>query len=155
MIVLIVALDPNNGIGKDGKLPWHIKEDLNLFKEKTLNHKIVMGRKTFESIGRVLPKRINLVVTRNSKYKDTLGIIMINDFEDFLKTNENTEELIYIIGGEEIYRQALPYAKRLALSFIKNSYECDTYFPCFNYDDYKEIESLDFELFKYSLLEKK
>lgn len=155
MIILIAALDPKNGIGKDGKLPWHIKEDLNLFKEKTLNHKIVMGRKTFESIGKVLPKRINLVVTRKDLYKDKLDIITIKNFDEFLKMNENTEEIIYIIGGEEIYIQALPYAKRLALSFIKKTYDCDTYFPNFNYDDYKEIESFDYEKFKYSLLEKK
>jgi dihydrofolate reductase len=155
MIVLIAALDPENGIGKDGKLPWHIKDDLNLFKEKTLNHKIVMGRRTFESIGRVLPKRINLVVSRDDKYKNLNDIITINNLEEFLKANENTEELIYIIGGEDIYRQALPYAKRLALSFIKNNYECDTFFPSFNFDEYKEIESLNFEQFKYSLLEKK
>lgn len=155
MIVLIVALDPKNGIGKDGKLPWHIKEDLHLFKEKTLNHKIVMGRKTFESIGKALPKRINLVVSRSDKYEKNKDLVMINDFESFLKTNENTEELVFVIGGEEIYRQALPYAKRLALSFIKDSYECDTYFPSFNIDEYKEIESEEFEQFKYSLLEKK
>lgn len=155
MIVLIAALDPKNGIGKDGKLPWHIKEDLNLFKEKTLNHKIVMGRKTYESIGKALPRRINLVVSRSNKYKNEKDLIMINDFEKFLKENENTEELIYIIGGEEIYKQALPYAKRLSLSFVKDTYDCDTYFPNFDYEAYKEIESVEFEQFKYSLLEKK
>lgn len=155
MIILIAALDPKNGIGRNGSLPWHIKEDLALFKEKTLNHKIVMGRKTFESIGKPLPKRINYVVTRNKDYANQQDIEIISNLDDFLKHYENTEEVIYIIGGSDIYAKAIPYAKRLALSFIKEVYNCDTFFPDYNLNNYKEIESIEFEHFKYSLLEKK
>ena len=155
MIILIAALDPNFGIGINGKLPWSIKEDLALFKEKTLNHTIVMGRKTFESIGKPLPKRNNLVVTRNMTFKHISGIETIRDFNDFLNKNTDTDELIYIIGGAEIYNMALPFAKRLALSFVKKVYNCDTFFPKFDINNYTEIESFDFEQFKYILLEKK
>ncbi len=155
MIILIAALDPNFGIGINGKLPWSIKEDLALFKEKTLNHTIVMGRKTFESIGKPLPKRNNLVVTRNMTFKHISGIETIRDFNNFLNKNTDTDELIYIIGGAEIYNMALPFAKRLALSFVKKVYNCDTFFPKFDINNYTEIESFDFEQFKYILLEKK
>jgi len=155
MIILIAALDPKNGIGVNGTLPWHIKEDLKLFKERTLNHTIVMGRKTFDSIGKPLPKRVNLVVSRNEKYLSVDGIKVINNFNNFLIQNENTEENIYVIGGAEIYKQALPFAHRLALSYVKQEYPCDTFFPEFDFRMYKEIEKLEFDEFTFLLLEKK
>lgn len=154
MITLIVAMDPHNGIGLDGKLPWHIKEDLKLFKEKTLNHKIIMGRKTFESIGKALPKRDNYVVTRNTQLNSLDNINIIHNFNEFLKTYENSDEEIFVIGGAEIYQIALPYAKRLAISRVNKTYTCDTFFPLFNLQKYKEVESKEFDEFKFSLLEK-
>jgi len=154
MITLIVAMDPHNGIGIDGKLPWQIKEDLKLFKERTLNHKVVMGRKTFESIGKPLPNRENIVVTRNQFLSNIEYVRIIHDLESFLSENEKTNEEIFIIGGAEIYQIALPYAKRLAISHINKSYNCDTFFPMFNSNKYKEIESIKFDEFRFSLLEK-
>lgn len=154
MITLIVAMDPHNGIGIDGKLPWHIKEDLKLFKERTLNHKVVMGRKTYESIGKPLPDRENIVVTRNQLISDIENVKVIRNLETFLSENEGTEEEIFIIGGAEIYQAALPYANRLAISHINKSYNCDTFFPMFNSNKYKETESIKFDDFKFSLLEK-
>ena len=139
MITLIVAMDPHNGIGIDGKLPWHIKEDLKLFKDRTINHKVVMGRKTYESIGKALPKRYNFVVTHNNNFKAIDQIEIIHDFESFLIENERSDEEIYIIGGAEIYRLALPYAKRLAISCIKKNYSCDTFFPMFNSNKYNQL----------------
>lgn len=155
MIILIAALDPKNGIGIDGKLPWHIKDDLKLFKVRTLNHTIVMGRKTFESIGKPLPKRNNCVVSRNKSYQAVDGVEFISDFKDFLVKNELTEESIYVIGGAEIYKQALPFAKQLALSMVKQEYSCDTFFPEFDIEQYNEIEKLEFDEFRFLLLEKK
>lgn len=154
MITLIVAMDPHNGIGLDGKLPWHIKEDLKLFKEKTLNHKVVMGRKTFESIGKPLPNRENYIVTRNTQLQSLDNINIIHNFEEFLKINENSDEEIFVIGGAEIYQVALPYAKRIAISKVYENYPCDTFFPLFNSQKYKEVESKEFDEFKFSLLEK-
>jgi len=155
MIILIAALDPNNGIGISGTLPWHIKEDLKLFKERTINHTIVMGRKTFDSIGKPLPKRVNLVVSRNEKYRSVEGIKVINNFNDFLVENEWSDEIIYVIGGADIYKQALPFAHKLALSYVKQEYPCDTFFPEFDIHMYKEIEKLEFDEFIFLLLEKK
>lgn len=155
MIILIAALDPKNGIGINGTLPWHIKDDLKLFKERTLNHTIVMGRKTFESIGKPLPKRVNLVVSRNDTYQSVEGVEVINNFNDFLVKNKNTDEAIYVIGGAEIYKQALPFAHQLALSYVKQEYPCDTFFPEFDIRMYNEIEKLDFNEFTFLLLEKK
>lgn len=154
MITLIVAMDPHNGIGIDGKLPWHIKEDLKLFKERTLNHKIVMGRKTYESIGKPLPNRENIVVTRNQSWSNLDHFRIIHNFEEFLKENSETDEEIFIIGGAEIYQIALPFANRLAISHINKSYDCDTFFPMFNTNKYKEIESIKYDDFRFSLLEK-
>lgn len=154
MITLIVAMDPHNGIGIDGKLPWHIKDDLKLFKERTLNHKVVMGRKTYESIGKPLPNRENIVVTRNQSLPCLDHVRVINNFEDFLNENLSTDEEIFIIGGAEIYQIALPYANRLAISHINKSYNCDTFFPMFNSSKYKEIERIKFDDFRFSLLEK-
>jgi len=154
MITLIVAMDPNNGIGLNGQLPWHIKDDLKLFKEKTLNHKVVMGRKTFESIGRPLPNRENFIVTRNKYISKTENVKIIHDFEDFLKLNENSEEEVFIIGGAEIYQLSLQYANRLAISRVYKEYMCDTFFPLFNMQKYKELESKEFDEFKFTLLEK-
>jgi dihydrofolate reductase len=153
MITLIVAMDPHNGIGKNGKLPWHIKEDLKLFKERTLHHKVVMGRKTYESIGRALPNRENFIVSRTVDSIDE-NIQIIRDFDAFLEEKKDTSENIYIIGGSEIYTKALPYAKRLAISFVKKTYDCDTFFPMFNINRYKVIESQEFDEFKFTLLEK-
>lgn len=155
MIILIAALDPKNGIGVNGTLPWHIKEDLKLFKERTLNHTIVMGRKTFDSIGKPLPKRVNLVVSRSEKYLSVEGVKVINNFKDFLVENECSDEIIYVIGGADIYKQALPFAHKLALSYVKQEYPCDTFFPEFDIRMYKEIEKLEFDEFTFLLLEKK
>lgn len=153
MITLIVAMDAHNGIAFDGKIPWHIKEDLKLFKEKTLNHKIIMGRKTFESIGRVLPQRENYVITHNLDFQ-AKGVKLIHDLELFLKDYTNSEEEIYVIGGAEIYQVSLPYAHRLAISLINKTYTCDTFFPMFNSSQYKIIETQEYDEFKYILLEK-
>ena len=105
MFSIIVAYDENRGIGKDNDLVWHIKDDLNLFKEHTLNKRIVMGRKTFESIGKPLPNRHTLIVSNNKK-EDGENYSFIDDFSTFLKENMNTSEEIMICGGANIYRQA-------------------------------------------------
>ena len=115
MFSIIVAYDENRGIGKDNNLVWHIKDDLKLFKEHTINKRIVMGRKTFESIGNPLPNRHTLIVSNNKK-ENGENYSYIDDFSTFLKENMNTSEEIMICGGANIYRQALPYCKKLCIS---------------------------------------
>ena len=139
MFSIIVAVGKNNEIGKNNKLLWHIPEDLENFKKITLNKKIVMGRKTFESIGRPLPKRENIVLTRNNNYALDNEIKIYNDLETLLSEYGNSEEEIFILGGEQIYKEMLDknMITKLYISFIDfESKEADAYFPKINYDDW-------------------
>lgn len=145
-ITIISAMSENNVIGLDGKLPWHIPEDLKHFRNLTLNNSVIMGRKTFESIGRVLPKRENIVITRQKDfYFDNIKVA--NSLDDAL--NMATKN-IYIIGGEEIYKQSLPIANILEITRIHKNYEGDKFFPKINYDEWNLINKINKE--KYSFL---
>lgn len=128
MISLIVAHDPNRVIGQDNEMPWHIPGDLAYFKEKTMGKAIVMGRKTFESIGRVLPGRKNIIITRNSSYKAE-GADVVTNLPDAVALAKNYHDEVMIIGGEQIFRAILPKADRLYVTFIEQSFEGDTFFP--------------------------
>ena len=139
MFSIIVAIGKNNEIGKNNKLLWHIPEDLENFKKITLNKKVVMGRKTFESIGRPLPKRENIVLTRNNNYALDNEIRIYNDLETLLSEYGNSKEEIFILGGEQIYKEILDknMITKLYISFIDyESKEADAYFPKINYDDW-------------------
>lgn len=139
MFSIIVAIGKNNEIGKNNKLLWHIPEDLENFKKITLNKKIVMGRKTFESIGRPLPRRENIVLTRNNNYALDNEIKIYNDLETLLNEYGNSEEEIFILGGEQIYKEMLAkdVITKLYISFIDfESNEADAYFPEIDYDDW-------------------
>ncbi len=128
-ISVIVAIAENNAIGRDNQLLWHIKDDLQLFKKTTLNHVIIMGRKSFESIGRPLPKRTNVVITRKQNYQPE-GVLVFNSLNDAFRHFEKTEEEIFVIGGGEIYRQTLDDAHVLHISHVHTTIEdADTYFP--------------------------
>ena len=156
MITCIVAMDEQCGIGLNGSLPWHIKEDLIHFKNMTLQHTILMGKKTYLSIGKALPKRRNLVVTHHPELlKDERDVEVVEDLEAYFKENENSEAMIYVIGGANVYAQALPYAKFLAISHIKGIFLCDTFFPHFDDNQYTIIKIEEFEAFVFKLYEKK
>lgn len=130
MISIIAALDQKRGIGKDNKLLWHIPEDLQRFKRLTSGHPVIMGRKTFESIGRVLPNRTNIIVTRNSSFLIPNSII-VNSLEEAIteaKESPGAEE-IFIIGGGQIFQQAFPLALKLYLTVVDGSFDADTFFP--------------------------
>lgn len=140
MISLIAAINKNYVIGKNNKLIWHIPEDLKRFKKITLEKTIIMGRKTFESLPKILPDRKHIVITRNRNYfiSDS-RIVVVHDIEDILKYKACPEE-VFIIGGEKIYSRMLPHCSRLYLTEIMSSESGDTYFPKFNKADYKVIE---------------
>lgn len=140
MISLIVAHDPNRVIGLNNKMPWHIPGDLAYFKEKTMNKAIVMGRKTFESIGRILPGRKNIIVTRNPSYK-VEGAVVVTNLMDAIKMAEDFHEEVMIIGGEQIFREVMSKADRLYVTLIKQSFEGDTYFPTYSSDDWILVET--------------
>lgn len=127
MISIIVAVAQNGVIGADNKLLWHISEDLQRFKRITTGHPVIMGRKTFESLGRPLPNRENVLITRRKDYSPE-GVRIAHSLEEAAGLFPSDEE-VFIIGGGEIYRQALDIADRLYLTIVKHDYEGDTHFP--------------------------
>jgi len=140
MITLIAACDDENAIAKDDITPWSIPEDLKWFKAKTLGHTVVMGRKTFESIGKPLTGRVNIVLSTNHAYKAE-GCICLHSLEDVLaKHNENDE--MFIIGGEQIYRLFLPIAGTIYLTRIEYRFEGNKFFPVLSNDEWKTTNKL-------------
>ncbi|PKM86427.1 MAG: hypothetical protein CVU85_07930 [Firmicutes bacterium HGW-Firmicutes-10] len=154
MITIIVAIGNNYVIGKDGWMPWSIPEDLRHFKEKTLNHTVVMGRKTFEAIGRPLPRRKNLVVTRDPRWHFE-GVEIISDLEKFLHDNQGCTEEIFIAGGAQVYQAALPYADKLIISHIDTEIDGDTFFPKWDRSKFEVTETVDYADFSVKTYEKK
>lgn len=138
MISLIVAHDKNRVIGHKNRMPWHLPGDLKYFKEKTMGKPIIMGRKTFESIGRPLPGRRNIVITRNRDYERE-GIEAASSLDEALKLAGDAEEIM-VIGGEQIFRLALPMADRLYVTQINHTFEGDTYFPEYG-DEWKIVSA--------------
>ena len=127
IVSLIVAIDQDNGIGKDNKLPWHLPADLKHFKTLTTGHTIVMGRKTFDSIGKPLPNRRNIVISRQ-KGLEAEGSEVVQSFPEAFNLCEDENE-IFIIGGAQIFDYAIPLANILYLTIIRHSFEADTFFP--------------------------
>ena len=138
MISISVAVAKNNVIGKDNKLLWHISEDLKRFKMITSNKKMIMGRKTFESLPGILPNREHIVVTRDENFKvDSDKVKIVHDLNLLLEKYSKCEDEIFVIGGAEIYKQLLPYTQKIYLTKIDATFEGDTYFPEINYDEFK------------------
>jgi dihydrofolate reductase len=137
---IIVAMDKNNLIGNNNKMPWYLPSDLNYFKLKTLNHPVVMGRKTFESIGRPLPDRRNIILTRNKTYAQQ-GCEVIHSKEELLNQFKDSSEEVFICGGAEIYKQFLPYSNKLYITRIEEEFEGDTYFPSINLELWEKVSS--------------
>ncbi len=138
-VSIIAAVSQNGVIGKDGGLPWKISADLKRFKEITTGHPVIMGRKTFESIGRPLPGRTNIIVTRDGSYQAE-GCLVVTSLEKALQEAKQAEsEEIFIIGGGEIYTQALPLADTLYLTLINAEVKGDAFFP-----DYSEFKNVAF-----------
>ncbi len=127
MISIIAAIARNGVIGGDNSLLWHISEDLQRFKRITTGHPVVMGRKTFESLGRPLPNRVNVVITRQPDYRAE-GCTVVHSFDEALRSFSPQDE-VFIIGGGDIYRQALPVADRLYITRVGRDYSGDTIFP--------------------------
>ncbi len=154
MISFSVAIDPNKGIGYKNVLPWHIKEELQVFKRNTLFKNIVMGQTTFDNLPGKLKDRYITVVSLDSEYHPE-GVEVYHDLIGFLKEHENDEEEYIICGGASIFRQAYPYAKKAYVSFIKKEYEVDTYFDVFDLNDWEIMEEEDHKEFIYCLLQRK
>lgn len=140
MISLLFAMDRNRVIGKDNDLPWHLPNDLKYFKEKTMGNTIIMGRKTFESFNRPLPKRENVILTKDESYQQQ-GCTIIHDIETILKWNEQEpEKEWFVIGGSVLFEQILEDADRMYVTFIDDSFDGDTFFPAFSEHEWKLVE---------------
>ncbi len=137
-IVLIAAVDINLAIGKKGKIPWDIKEDLKFFRENTENTAIVMGRATYDSIGRPLPNRKNIVMTRSIQGRD--GVVEVSSSQEAINEARSYSEKVNIIGGEYIYKEFLPLATKLLITEIELEVDsADTFFPKWDFKIWKEI----------------
>ncbi len=139
MLSVIVAIANNNVIGKDNTLIWHLPEDLKRFKKLTTGHTIIMGRKTFESLGKILPNRKHVVLTKNKDYKiDNENVEVVYSISDIEKYINDSEEH-FIIGGAKIYSLLFPYANKMYITKINESFEGDVFFPKFDETEWKEI----------------
>lgn len=139
---LIVAMAKNRVIGIDGKIPWHLPNELQLFKRMTMGHPIVMGRKTFESIGRLLPGRTTVIVTRQRDYSAP-GAVIVHSLDAALACCANDPE-IFIIGGGELYRAAMPRADRIYLTVVDSEPAGDTRMPEFDPAQWKIVSTETF-----------
>lgn len=137
IISLIVAVSRNGVIGKKNKLPWHLSSDLKRFKEITMGKPVIMGRKTFESIGKPLPGRLNIILTCKKEFQDN-EVKIAGSVEDALSLVDDHKEVM-IIGGDSVYRQFLPIVSRIYLTLIEAEIEGDSFFPDINQDDWIEI----------------
>jgi dihydrofolate reductase len=135
-VSLVVAMDRQRVIGHQGKLPWHLPEDLKRFKALTMGHSIILGRKTHESIGRLLPGRRSVIVTRQKDYL-VPGALVVHSVDDALAACAREDEA-FVIGGAEIYRQALPSADRIYLTEVQERHPGDTWFPEIDAGDWRE-----------------
>jgi dihydrofolate reductase len=136
-VTIIAALARNRVIGKNNRMPWHLSEDLRRFKAMTLGHPVVMGRKTFESIGKPLPGRDNIVVTRSPVFAAP-GCRVVHSLAEALTAVQGAAE-VYVIGGAEIYALALPLADRLALTEVDAAVDGNAYFPDFDRSAWREL----------------
>ena len=165
-ITLIAAMDDNLGIGKDGRLPWHNKYDLQHFKDYTQGKVCIMGRKTWESLPvKPLPNRDNIILSRCNTNLKTMSLVMYDGYGceiteidtlsiiESIDCNMSSDELV-IIGGASIYEQFMPYATHMVLTHINGDYNCDTFFPEFNSSDWFAYEWKDIENGKIHYMER-
>jgi dihydrofolate reductase len=141
IVSIIVAMDDNRGIGYQNRLPWRLPDDLKRFKRLTMGHHIIMGRKTFESIGKPLPGRTNIVVTYNPNYRPE-GCLVAHSFEKALAlARDRWEEEVFVIGGAELFDEALEIADRVYLTRVHAQVEADVIFPDFDESEWHVIIS--------------
>ncbi|MDO9595426.1 MAG: dihydrofolate reductase [Lutibacter sp.] len=144
MVTIIAAIAANNALGKDNQLIWHLPVDLKRFKKTTLNHAVIMGRKTYESLGKPLPNRANILITRDKNYKAE-GCLVVNSVKEALKAAAEVDENPFILGGAEIYKQAMPFTDKLDITFVHHQFEADVFFPEIDKTIWKETSRENFK----------
>jgi len=143
MLTIIAAVAKNNALGKNNDLIWHLPADLKRFKAITLGHHIIMGRKTFESLGKPLPNRTTIIITRNPDYIAP-GCIVVNELTEAIKAAAEDENP-FILGGAEIYKQAMSFADILDLTLVHESFDADVFFPNIDMSKWTEMSRQDFK----------
>lgn len=139
MITIIAAISENNALGKDNQLLWHLPDDFKRFKKVTTGHHVIMGRKTFESIGKkALPKRTNIIITRQKSY-DASCIVLADSLKTALRIAQ-TDSNPFILGGGTIYKEAMKYADKLDLTRVHHNFDADTFFPEIDLKIWKEVK---------------
>lgn len=151
--IIIVAMTRERVIGLNGKMPWHISDDLKLFKKLTLGNTVIMGRATYDSIGKPLPKRDNIIVS--AKVREIMGAVVCPTLESAVEKAENLGRDIFFIGGASIYQQSLPIADAMHISWVKKEYDGDTCFPEFDQAGWQETEKTEYTEFTHILYRKK
>jgi dihydrofolate reductase len=141
MISIIAAIGKNGELGKDNDLIWHLPNDLKRFKKVTAGHHVIMGRKTYESLGRPLPNRTNIIITRNTNYTAE-GCVIVNSLQEAIEVSK-TDENPYILGGAQIYKQALELANTLDLTLVDAALEADAFFPKIDPKIWQEVTRED------------
>ncbi len=155
-ISLIVAMASNRVIGLNNKMPWHLSADLKKFKKITMGSPVLMGRKTHESIGKPLPGRTNIIVSRNPEYRQD-GCLVFNDLKTALKKACESADEIFVIGGSDLYEAILPITDAIYLTVINREFQGDTFFPELDLNDWSEVAREDIKddpdvAFSYSFL---
>ncbi|HEY8784540.1 MAG TPA: dihydrofolate reductase [Mucilaginibacter sp.] len=140
IVTQVVAISENHVIGKDNKLLWYLPNDLKHFKEITTGHTIIMGRKTYDSVGKPLPKRRNIIITR--QHITIEGCEVVNSIEAALELCKD-EQQVFIVGGAEIYKQSLHLTDRICLTIVHKEFEGDSFFPEINKQEWKEVARED------------
>jgi dihydrofolate reductase len=140
-VTIIVAAAENDAIGKDNQLIWHLSADLKRFKTLTSGHCIIMGRKTFESFPKPLPNRTHIVISRQTNYKVPAGVIVVNNLDDALDAAKDDSQP-FIIGGGDIYKQAMAFANKIELTRVHASFDADTFFPKIDRNIWKETQKI-------------
>ena len=144
MITIVVAAGKKNEIGKGNELLWHLPKDLKHFKEITNGHPVIMGRKTYDSIGKPLPNRTNIVVTRKDDWFEE-GILIVNTLKEALKHAQKIDPEVFVIGGGNIYQQSIEKADRIELTRVDGTFDADTFFPEINPKEWRIVEEQCFE----------
>jgi len=138
ILSIIAAIGKNNELGKDNALLWNLPADMKHFRETTTGHPMIMGRKTFESIGRPLPNRENIVITSDTTYTRE-GIIVVHSLEDAIERYKRSDQEVFVIGGGRVYEDALHYADKLYMTHVDAALPADTFFPDIQKNMWKEI----------------
>lgn len=156
MLIISIAVDEHQGIGLKGKMPWHLKEELQLFKANTLGHAILMGQTTYDNLPRKLKGRHTIICSIDPDYTvDDEDAEVIHDLKEFLEEKENSDDIVFVCGGASIYRQAYPYCRKAYISFVKGHYEVDTYFDVLDIGDWDITKEVEYEDFTYREMERK